>query len=157
MKFSSSRYESFSFNNENDYQRFRHRAIQYQEQLIEFKRQRKLEQKNKFIVHYSAELGVDTISGLREALEAVHEEWRTNDSIWKQTKFILVPYQPITATINDFLIDKRPPLCLLTLSEVDRNDDDADNDSDTDSDHGYGSDSDDDEDEDDDDDDDDDS
>jgi hypothetical protein len=103
-----------------DYNNLRHRVIEYEQQMAELKKQRKIERKDKLIFKYQVDLGATEVALLKTIVDDVLKEYSEHQSEGNDIKFEMVPVCPIGLTSNDFLVDKRPPLRLLTLSESDK-------------------------------------
>jgi hypothetical protein len=103
-----------------DYNNLRHRVIESEQQKTELKKQRKIERKHKFILKYSADLDANQLVFVKRVLADVSQEYSEHQSEGNEMKFEMVPVRPIGLSFNDFLVDKRPPLRLLTLSENDK-------------------------------------
>ena len=109
--------------NPNGYKSFRLRVIEYQQQKIALKKQKKFEEKNTFIFHCPAEWNSIDVLRMKQKLDDIYKEHCQHYSEWKQMKIKLVPCRSSPLSSHDYLVDKRPPLRLLTLSEADRESD----------------------------------
>lgn len=108
-----------------DYTRLRLRVIEYEKQKKRQEQQRKLDEENTFVIYCSTDLCASQMAFIQQALDSISKEYSQDDqSEENQIKFKLVPHQSTPLSANDYLVNKRPALRLLTLSESDIDDDD---------------------------------
>ncbi|CAF4242382.1 unnamed protein product [Rotaria sp. Silwood2] len=109
----------------NDYENLRHHIIEYEQHKSELIKQRKMNSKNTFNLYYSTDMDTDTLDQIKRVLkdDSKKTSEHSTDTDEIPFKYKLIPYEPIPLSADDYLIDKRPPLRLLTLSESDIEDD----------------------------------
>ena len=103
-----------------DYNSLRNRIIDVAKQKAELRVQRKISRKYKFIFQYSADWDAVQVSSLRDILEATFREHHEKNTGQPKREFLMIQVRPQELSSNDFLIDKRPPLRLLTLANNDQ-------------------------------------
>ena len=101
-----------------EYAEFRVRVLEHHQQQIQLKQQREASNMNTLIFNYKAELDSATVDRLKQRLTTVYTECCQNHAEWRETRFKLVPYHSRHVSSNDYLVDRRPPLRLLTLPKA---------------------------------------
>ena len=90
--------------------------IANEQQKAELKKQQKLSSENTLIFYCSVDLDAIDMIALKQELSSVFKDY----SDTKEIKFKLVLLQSPPLSSNDYLVKKRLPLCLLTISAHDK-------------------------------------
>ena len=99
-----------------DYNSLRNRIIDFGKQKAELRAQRKSSQKHKLTFQYPADWDVIQISSSRDIFEETFREHYEENKSHPKREFVMIRVRPQELSSNDFLVDKRPPLRLLTLA-----------------------------------------
>jgi hypothetical protein len=110
---------SLSTTDADNYRNLRQRITIYQQQKIELKRQRTIERKKTVEFQYLNEWDSNELDVMKQMSENVHKELSNGYPEMNNIKFKLVAHKTTSLSYYDYIIEKRPPLRLLTLSESD--------------------------------------
>ncbi|CAF3021136.1 unnamed protein product [Rotaria socialis] len=104
--------------NENiPYDTLRQRILDnYKQQLILMEEQKQQQRQQNIIrVPYPSDWDAQVPINMKNDVLNILKSCSTNKNAFDDMKFEFVPRPQTPLTINDYLVDKRPPLCLLTL------------------------------------------
>jgi hypothetical protein len=103
-----------------DYNSFRRRIIDFEQRKAELKAQRTISRKHKLTFHYPIDWDVTKVSKLQHILEAIFRKDDEQSTGQPKQEFEMIPARAQDLSANDFLVDKRPPIRLLTLAQRDQ-------------------------------------
>jgi hypothetical protein len=103
-----------------DYNSFRRRIIDFEQRKAELKAQRTISRKHKLTFQYPIDSDATIVSELQHILEATFRKDDKQRTGQPKQEFEMIPVHAQDLSSNDFLVDKRPPIRLLTLAERDQ-------------------------------------
>jgi hypothetical protein len=104
------------------YQALRQHVLNNYEQKLTMKKQQENEKQKIIRIRYPDHLDAQMVDNIKNDLLNILKESAINKEVFKNAQFELVPRPQTPLTMNDYLVDKRPPLCMLTLSSNNESD-----------------------------------
>ncbi|CAF3704716.1 unnamed protein product [Rotaria sp. Silwood1] len=97
------------------YETFRHRIMHRYEQEMAFKKEQQTQQQNIIRIPYPDDWTEQMAIKIKDDLLAILKDNSTNKEAFNNIKFEFVPRPHTPLSMNDYLVDRRPPLSMLTL------------------------------------------
>ncbi len=102
------------------YKNLRCRIIEFERGRAALRAQKQHSNRNKLTFQYPTDWDTAQVSQIREILDQTSRKHHEQNPGQTECDFVMVPVHPQQLSSNDFLVDKRPQLRLLTLAEEDQ-------------------------------------
>ena len=103
------------------YDDLRQRVLEHHQQQLTMKKQRQIEQENILRLPYPSHLDAQLASDIKRNIQELMKNVFGSETESNTKEIEMVPRPDSPLSMNDYLVDKKPPCRLLTLSEREKN------------------------------------
>lgn len=104
------------------YDDLRQRVLEHHQQQLTMKKQRQLERQHMLRIPYPSHWNIQLVNEIKNNLqEFIKSCFGDTETSFNANQIEMVPHPDVPVSMNDYLVDKKPPCRLLTLSENEKN------------------------------------